>query len=150
MSLVAVSNALSEGEQKGNRAPAMRGHTTLNFFSSSRLTNAGQSLDGRHAVSIFGTIKIDLTAEALPVGETTIHAYSIFSTLDIAAPDEVGIRITGSSLFSTVKVRGESLDSSIFSVNEYVSPGYHESARRLRIDVTPVFSTVSVKGKKKR
>ena len=60
-------------------------------------------------------------------------------------PEDAGIRITGTSLFSAIKVRGETVDSGIFSVSEYVSSGYSQSAQRARIDATSIFSTVKIR-----
>jgi predicted membrane protein len=145
MNLIPVSNALYDSEQSGKHSPAARGGTTLGFFHSSRVTNHGRSLNGHSVSSVFGTIKIDLTAEDLPEGETTIHAYSIFGTIDVLVASDVGIRITGTSLFSAIKVRGETVGDGLFSVSEYVSPGYNQAARRLRIDGASVFSSVKIK-----
>jgi predicted membrane protein len=143
--LARVSNALSDGERANNRMSATRGGTTLGMFHSSKVTNKEKNLDGHSAASIFGHITIDLTGAELPEGETVIHSYSIFGSLDILVGPDVGIRVTGTSLFSEVKARGERMSNGVFSVDEYLSPGYAQAARRLRIDATSIFSAVKIK-----
>ena len=139
--LLLVSNALSDTEQAGKPG----GGTSLGLFHSATLTNEGRSLQGHNAASVFGSITIDLTVADLPPGETVIHAYSVFGSVEILVPDDVGVRVTGVSLFSGIKVRGKALGNGVFSVSEYVSPGYSESARRLLIDATSAFSGVKIR-----
>ncbi len=141
MNLVVVSTALSDGEQ----APTLRGKMTFGMFRPAKVTNLRRDLKGHNVAAIFGDIVVDLTAEDLPLGETTIHTYSIFSSLNILAQDDVGIRITGVNMFSETIVRGQHLGNGVFNVNEYRSPGYSKSVRRLHIDATSVFSSVKFK-----
>jgi hypothetical protein len=139
--LVLVSDALSDTGQ----AKSYRGQTTLGIFHPATVTNERRSLHGHNAAAVFGNVIVDLTAEDLPPGETTIHLYSIFGSADVLVHDDVGVRITGVTLFSGIKVRGQQLGNGIFSVNEYISPGYYQSVRRLRIDATSVFSGVKLR-----
>ena len=145
MNLVMVSTALSEGEQAVNNTPTARGKMTFGIFRPAKVDNLRRNLRGHNVASIFGDVVVDLTAEDLPLGETTIHVYSLFSSLNVLAQDDVGIRITGVTLFSETKVRGQNLGNGVFSVNEYRSPGYSQSVRRLHIDATSVFSSVKLK-----
>jgi hypothetical protein len=143
--LARVSDALSGSERTNNHTSAPKGGTTLCFFRPGKLTNKGQSLSGHSAAAVFGHIIIDLTAAELPEGETIIHSYSIFGSLDVLVGSDVGVRITGTSLFSDVKARGETMGNGMFSVDEYISPGYAQAARRLRIDATSIFSAVKIR-----
>jgi predicted membrane protein len=90
-------------------------------------------------------VKIDLTADDLPAGESHLHIYSIFGAVEVFALNEVGVRITGISLFSSVKVRGTEIGNGVFSGHEYISPGYAQAARRLHIDLTSIFSGVKLR-----
>lgn len=145
MNLVIVSTALSDGEQEGNNQPALRGKMTFGLFRPAKVNNLRRDLKGHNVAAIFGDVVVDLTAEDLPLGETTIHVYSIFSSLNILADDDVGIRITGVTMFSEVKLRDRNLGNGVFNVNEYRSPGYSQSVRRLHIDATSIFSSVKLK-----
>lgn len=145
MNLVMISTALSDTEQTVNNAPTVRGKMTFGVFRPAKVNNLRRSLQGHNVAAIFGDVVVDLTAEDLPLGETTIHVYSIFSSLNILAHDDVGIRITGVTLFSEVKMRDQKLGNGVFNVNEYRSPGYSQSVRRLHIDATSVFSSVKLK-----
>jgi predicted membrane protein len=88
---------------------------------------------------------VDLTAEPLPTAETKIHIYSIFGSVEVLVPNDVGIRITGVSLLSSLKVRRQEVGSGIFSVNEYLTPGYELSARKLHIDLVLIFGSAKVR-----
>jgi len=143
--LVLVSNALSDTEQASPSTPTLRGKMTFGVFRPAKVTNLRQDLRGHNVAAAFGDVVVDLTAEDLPLGETTIHVYSIFSSLNVLAPDDVGIRITGVTLFSETKVRDHKMDNGVFNVNEYRSPGYSKSVRQLHIDATSVFSSMKIK-----
>lgn len=145
MNLVLVSDALADGEQSGSPEPTVRGRTTFGLFRPATVTNLRRNLHGHSAAAIFGNVIIDLTVEDLPPGETTIRVYSIFGSTDILVDPDVGVRITGVTMFSEVKLRGQEIGNGFFSVNEYVSPGYWQAARRLHIDAISVFAAVKLK-----
>jgi predicted membrane protein len=138
---VAVSDALAASDQSRN-VTTSGGGTTLGLFHSPTLTNAHRNLDGHSAASIFGSVTIDLTADDLPPGEIHLHVYAIFGSIEVFVLENIGVRITGMSLFSGVKVRGVEVGNGMFSGHEYVSPGYAQAARRLHIDLTSIFSGV--------
>lgn len=145
MNLVVVSTALSDGEQDSLDPPDLRGKLTFGLFHPAKVNNLRRSLRGHNVAAIFGDIVVDLTAEDLPLGETTIHTYSLFSSLNVLAQDDVGIRITGVNMFSETIVRGEHLSSGVFRIGEYRTPGYAKSVRRLHIDALSVFSSLKLK-----
>ena len=141
--LVAVSDALAASGQ--SHSVAIRGGTTLGLFHSPTLTNADRDLNGHSTASIFGSVTIDLTASELPFGETHLHVYSIFGSVEVFVLENIGVRITGISLFSGVKVRGTEIGNGLFSGHEYVSPSYAQAERRLHIDLTSIFSGVKLR-----
>jgi lia operon protein LiaF len=122
-----------------------RGGTTLGLFHSTTLTYEGRDLDGHIATSVFGQVTIDLTAAPLPPGQTKMSVYSIFGGIEVLVPEDVGVRVTGVTLFSGVKVRGREIGNGLFSVNEYTTPGYSQSVRQLHIDATSIFSGVKIR-----
>jgi predicted membrane protein len=142
--LATVSDALAASEQSRSVSTS-RGGTTFGIFHSARLTNANYSLDGHSAASLFGTVVIDLTKGEMGSGETHIQVYTMFGTVVVTVPEDVGLRVTGFSIFSTVKARDVNLSNGMVSSNEYVSPGYAQATRRLHIDATTIFSTAKVK-----
>src|SRR6059058_4760477 len=107
--LVAVSDALAASGQ--SHGVAIRGGTTLGLFHSPTLTNAERDLNGHSTASIFGSVTIDLTASELPFGETHLHVFSIFGSVEVFVLENIGVRITGISLFSGVKVRGNEISN---------------------------------------
>src|SRR5215216_2682149 len=140
--LAIISDTLSEPDEARRRLKSRGGGTTLGLFRPTTLTNEGRQLDNHNAASIFGQVTIDLMAVPLPQGQTKINVYSIFGAVDIFVPEDVGVRITGVTFFSGVKVRGRDVGNGLFSVNEYTTPGYSQAARQLHIDATSIFSGV--------
>ncbi|HVG21823.1 MAG TPA: LiaF domain-containing protein [Blastocatellia bacterium] len=143
--LAAISNTLSEPERASRHIQSSKGATTLGLFHSTTLTNEGGELDGHNAASVFGHVTIDLTAAPLPPGQTKMNLYSIFGSIDLLVPDDVGVRVTGVTFFSGVSVWGREAGNGLFSVNEYTTPGYSRCARQLHIDAASVFSGVKIR-----
>ncbi|MCI0489316.1 MAG: LiaF-related protein [Blastocatellia bacterium] len=142
--LVPVSEALSDTEQPGAITGKRRGRTTFGIFNSAVVSNTGRSLNGHSALTVLGQVKIDLTAEALPPGETKIRVYTILGDATVLVPDDVGIRVTGISLLATLQVRGQKIHNGI-DFDEYVSPDYEESLRRLHVDVGTLLGELKIK-----
>lgn len=144
VNLTIVSKVLDGRRPSRLQDMALGGRTTLSVFHSSTLSNE-MDLNGHTAVSVFGGTRIDLTAAPIGAGETRISVVSVFGGAGIIVPDDVAVRVTGVSIFGGVKVRGRELSNGIFSVNQYETPGYAQSARRLHIDATSIFSGVKIK-----
>jgi predicted membrane protein len=143
--LSVVTDALLKSESEGSPVAGPRGRTTLAVFSTPTVTNDVQDLNGHSALSVFGGVTFDLTARPLPPGESRITLVSVFGSADILTPNDVAIRVTGMSLFSELKVRGEKVSSGVLSTGEYTSPGYASAPRQLRIDVFLLFSGFKVR-----
>jgi cell wall-active antibiotic response 4TMS protein YvqF len=140
--LSVVSNVL-EGGATPPGLIALGGRTTLNLFQSSSLTNE-REMNGHSTVSVFGATKIDLTAAPVGLGETRINVISFFGGAEIIVPDDVAVRVSGISVFGSVKLSGRELSNGVFRVNEYQTPGYAQAARRLHVDATSIFSGVKI------
>lgn len=146
--LSVVSNLLEREDPSRLRTTALRGKTTLGLFSSTHLYN-DKDLNGHTALSVFSGVRIDFTTAPLAYGETKITVIAVFGGVDILVPDDVAIRVTGTSIFGGVEVlkRGT---GGIFSSNKYETPGYDQAPRRLHIDATSIFGGANVKRRKKK
>ena len=142
--LTVVSNLIDSGATSRVRTTAPGGRTTLNLFQSSSLSNE-RDLDGHTSISVFGGMRIDLTAAPIGPGETRINVISVFTGTEIFVPDGVAVRVSGVSIFGGVKIRGHELSNGIFGVNDYETPGYAQAMQRLHIDATSIFSGIKIK-----
>jgi len=115
------------------------------LFNSLRVSNAGGDVEGHVGLSIFGTVVVDLTSRPLQYGETRVSLSSIFGTVRVLVPQDVGVKVTGLSVFSTSKVRGQRIGSGSVESQDYETPGYSQMGKRLRIDATVIFGTLKVK-----
>ena len=120
------------------------GSTTVGLFSEKKLSNRNRSMQGHNAGAVFGSLKVDLTAERLPEGETKIALFSVFGAAEVLVPDDVGIHVTGFTLFATANVRGKDVNSGFGTCN-YFSDNYETASRRLHIEATGVFAELKIK-----
>jgi hypothetical protein len=123
------------------------GHTgmTLGLFSQAAVSNEGRNISNHRAIAAFGEVTVDLTGATLPIGETRISAYTIFGSIDVLVLNDVGLRITGLTAVSEIKVRGESARNGFFDAGEYISPNYHEATRRVHVEVASLFAAIKVR-----
>ena len=142
--LALVSEAITEpaSNQVGTVAS---GGITMGFFGPASVANNERDVSHHRAIAVFGEVTFDLTAAPLPIGETTISAYTLFGSIDILVLNEVGLRITGLSVCSGVKVRGEEAHNGFFDADEYVSPNYEEATRRLHIEIASLFAGIKIR-----
>jgi predicted membrane protein len=140
-----VAEALQAQDQQ--QVVAARPHpTAFGIFNHQSISNTAGDVEGHVGLSIFGSITLDLRARPLPYGETRVGMSTIFGSVLIRVPDDVGVKITGLSVFSTSKVKGQRVGSGSVEVHEYETPGYSRMGKRLRIDATVIFGTLKVKG----
>ncbi len=140
-----VATALADKELNRRYTAKQSGGTTLGIFHSEVITNDARDLTGHSAAAVFGQVTVNLTGQPLPAGETRINLYAVFGGAEVIVPADVGVRVTGVSVFSGIKVRDHTAGGGIFSVNEYKTPGYEQSARRIHIDATSVFGGITIK-----
>jgi hypothetical protein len=132
--------------QDGPHEAATRSHVSaFGLFNSQTVSNAEGNFEGHVGLSIFGTVTADLRARPLPYGETRISLSSIFGTATVRVPEDVGVKITGLSVFSTAKVRGRRIGSGSVEGQAYETPGYSQMTRKVRIDATIIFGTLKIK-----
>ena len=142
--LEVVSEVITE-RSMDEIATSSSGGMTLGLFSPATVSNEARDISNHRAISAFGNVTVDLTAMTLPVGETTISAYTIFGNIEVLALNDVGIRITGLTALSSIKVRGEEAHNGFFDADEYTSPNYQEATRRLHIEVAALFATIKIR-----
>jgi len=139
-----VAEALQAQDQQ--QVVVARPHpTAFGIFNHQSISNASGDVAGHVGLSIFGSVTLDLRARPLPYGETRVGVSSIFGSVLVRVPDDVGIKITGLSVFSTAKIKGQRIGSGSVEVQEYATPGYSRMGKRLRIDATVIFGTLKVK-----
>src|SRR5262245_35108696 len=135
-----------QGQDQQQQAVTARPHpTAFGIFNHMSISNAAGDVEGHVGLSICGSVMLDLRARPLPYGETRIGVSSIFGSVLVRVPEDVGIKITGLSVFSTSKVKGQRVGSGSVEVQEYETPGYSRMGKRLRIDATMIFGTLKVK-----
>lgn len=118
---------------------------TLGLFSQAAIANDVRELSHHKAIAVFGEVTVDLTAATLPVGETRISTYTLFGSIDVLVLNDVGIRISGLTAFSEIKLRGEGVRNGFFDAGEFFSDNYHEATRRVHIEVATLFAAIKVR-----
>lgn len=143
--LALVSDVLGESESAARSVATRSGGTTLGLFNTLAVSNAERDMNGHTGCAVFSKLMIDLEASPLGEAETSIGVFAVFGSAEVFVPDDVAIRVTGASIFGGVKVRGRELGSGVFGMNEYSTPGYSQSPRRLHIDATAIFGEIKIK-----
>ncbi|MBI3651308.1 MAG: hypothetical protein HY231_09845 [Acidobacteria bacterium] len=143
--LAIVSEVIAEPTAPQVATTTTNNGITMGLFGPATIANDVRDIAYHRAIAVFGDVIFDLTAAPLPVGETRISAYSVFGQINVLVLDEVGVRITGLSAFSGVKVRGEEAHNGFFDADEYRSPNYASASRRLHIEVASLFATIKVR-----
>ena len=138
--LTRVSQVIERPAQTG----AATGSTTVGLFSEKTISNRNLQMQGHNAGAIFGSLKVDLTAERLPEGGTKISLFSVFAAAEVLVADDVGIHVTGFTGFATVNVRGKDVNSGFGTCN-YFSDNYETASRRLHIEASAVFAELKIK-----
>jgi lia operon protein LiaF len=75
-------------------------------------------------------------AEAdIPTGETTLRLLGFVGDIDLRVPEHVGLSIASLAFVTEARVLGDKT-SSVVTPFEYMSPGYAEAERRIRLETT--------------
>jgi hypothetical protein len=143
--LAIVSEAITGQSPDQMSSSSGSGGTTLGLFSSAAISNDERDISLHKAIAVFAEVTVDLTAAQLPIGETRISAYTIFGNINVLVPYDVGIRITGLTSCSEVKVHGEEARNGFFDAGEYTSPNYQEATRRLHVEVATLFAAIKIR-----
>jgi lia operon protein LiaF len=143
--LAIVSEAIT-GQTSEQIGPSSgSGGMTLGLFGPAAIANDVRDISQHKAISVFGQVMVDMTAAPLPVGETKISAYTIFGEINVLVPYDVGIRISGLTSCSEVKVHGEEARNGFFDAGEYTSPNYQDATRRLHVEVASLFAAIKIR-----
>lgn len=143
--LTRVAKVISNPELNHRSVARRDSGTTVGIFNSAVVTNEARDLDGHNATAVFGGVRVDLSATPLYAGEVRLNLLTVFGGAEVIVPDDVGIRVTGVTIFAGLSVRGQSVGNALFSVNDYTTPNYAKSTRRLHIDATAIFGGVTIK-----
>ncbi len=82
-----------------------------------------------------GEVTIDLTKAEFPVGETFLAVRFFAGSIDVRLPASVGLMVTGNAFVIDSDINGEKRDN-FFNSLRYMSPGYEEAERQVRLDVS--------------
>ncbi len=101
-----------------------------------------EDLEGSYGHA-FGQLHLDLRGVQFPEGTTEITVASAFGSAEVRVPRDVPVRIEGTTLFGSSKVRGQEVGG--FGVDTSRSDaGYANASRRLLIRVTTLFGSTEV------
>jgi lia operon protein LiaF len=84
-----------------------------------------------------GIADVDFSpAEAdIPFGETRLRLFGFVGDIDLRIPGGVGLSIASLAFLTEAKILGEQT-SNFVTPFEYISPGYAEAERRIRLETT--------------
>ena len=85
-------------------------------------------------------------AEAdIPTGETKLRLLGFVGDIDLRIPEGVGLSVTSIAFVTDAKIFGDKT-SNIVTPFEYVSPGYAEVDRKIRLETTFFVADLKIRG----
>jgi len=112
-------------------------------FGDRRVTITAPGQLDDHYGHAFGAMRIEIAANGLAPGTTSLDTSIAFGDLRITVPENVGVRVTASNAFSSVRVFEE--EFSAFGDHRVIaSPGYDQAERRLDVTVNTAFGATRI------
>ncbi|CUS06119.1 exported protein of unknown function [Candidatus Promineifilum breve] len=87
----------------------------------------------------------DLTKYDIPPGETIIRGFSFISDIEIFAPADVGVSITGASFVTEFKLDGGEEETYFLSPFHWKSDGYKMAERQVRFELTQFIGDIKLR-----
>jgi hypothetical protein len=94
--------------------------------------------------TVFGEIRLDLSAAILPEGETYLRVGTVFGEVRILLPADAAATVRGSSLLGETEVLGVN-GGSVMGEAVATTDNWPAAARRLRIDARTLLGGVAVR-----
>ena len=93
---------------------------------------------------MIGDLDMDLTSVEIPAGETTLRVVGFVGDLNFILPTDAAISMTAGAIAVDAKIDGRKQEG-VFTPVHYESPGYAQSERRLRLDISMFVADVSLR-----
>jgi predicted membrane protein len=87
----------------------------------------------------------DLTKYDVPPGETIIRGFSFISDIEIFAPADLGVAITGNSFVTEFKLDGGEEETYFLSPFQWKSDGYKMAERQVRFELTQFIGDIKLR-----
>jgi hypothetical protein len=94
--------------------------------------------------TVFGEIRLDLSAAILPEGETYLRVGTVFGEVRVLLPPDAAATVRGTSLLGETEILGVS-GGSVMGEAVATTDNWTASTRRLRIDARTVLGGVAVR-----
>jgi hypothetical protein len=94
--------------------------------------------------TVFGEIRLDLTAAVLPEGETHISVGTVFGEVRVLLPPGVGARVRAGTAIGEVEVLGRR-GGAFFVELEATTEDWDTAPQRMKLDVRTVLGEVAVR-----
>ena len=93
---------------------------------------------------IFGSLTVDLRGVEFPEGRTDLDISTVFGSVVVRLPEDLGVRVEASAVFGSAEVFGSEI-SGVADERTFTTPGYSSASRRLSIDLSTVFGSAEVR-----
>lgn len=87
----------------------------------------------------------DLTKYDIPPGETIVRGYCFISDVEIFAPADLGVAITGNSFVTEFKLDGGAEETYLLSPFHWKSDGYKLAERQVRFELTQFIGDIKLR-----
>lgn len=114
----------------------------FNLFGDMRRNPTGALKDKEYWL-VIGDMDMDLTSAELPLGETTLRFVGFVGDLNFILPASAAVSMTAGAIAVDAKINGQKQEG-VFTPVRYETPGYAQSERRLRLDISMFVTDVNL------
>ena len=155
-SMLASRTPGQEGETRESRAPSSGAHLTgtssetgadtvseSSVFGNISLKPVSRNFKGGALTTVFGNIDLNLTSADLAEGEQHLSVHTVFGSVRITLPKDVGVMVRGNTFLGEVSVMDQK-KGGIASDITFRSENYDSAVKKLNINASQVFGDIKI------
>lgn len=112
-------------------------------FGNISIKSASRNFRGGTLSTVFGSIDLNLTSAELAAGEQHLGANSVFGSVHITLPKDIGLYVRSNCLFGDMTIMNQK-KGGIASEIVFKSDNYDTAAKKLNISASQVFGDIKI------
>lgn len=112
-------------------------------FGNISVKSVSKNFRGGTLSTVFGSIDVNLTSAELAPGEQHLGANSVFGSVHITLPKDIGLYVRSSCLFGDMTIMNQKRGG-IASEIVFKSDNYDTAAKKLNISASQVFGDIKI------
>jgi predicted membrane protein len=114
-----------------------------NVFGDMNINITSKNFSGGSVSNIFGDIRIDLSKAKVIDNNCKLYVNGIFGSVYVKLPDGVQAKVKANTVAGEISLKTESHDG-LFGNIKFEDPGYETTAKRIFVNGSIVFGSITV------